>query len=131
MGARDVERVEQADGITGEEGDRVRGVGLVGEPGPAVIIGDDLVSFRHFPDKLRVPGGGRRAQPHNQQQGLAPACDLVVQVDAVDVCVWHSSSFYVLSYKLPGEIANVRLYGAAAAEPMRPLGRPACSTTAA
>jgi hypothetical protein len=51
------------------------------------------VSPAHFSDKLRVPGRSWCAQTHDEQQGLALAFDLVVQVDAVDLSVWHSLSF--------------------------------------
>src|SRR5437899_9159836 len=61
MGTRDIERIKQANYIAREQRDRIGDVGLVREPSPAVIVGDDSVGFSHFPNKFRVPGRGWRA----------------------------------------------------------------------
>ena len=92
MGTRDAEGVEQANRIAGEQGDRIGGIWLVREPGTAVVVGDDFMSLAHFPDKHRVPGCGWRTQPHDEQKRLPLAFDLVVQIDTVDLSVWHSAS---------------------------------------
>src|SRR5207244_7311939 len=92
MGTRDAECVEQANRIAGEQGDRIGFIWLVRERGTAVVVGDDFMSLAHFSDKHRVPGRGWRTQPHDEQKRLPPTFNLVVQIDIVDLSVWHSAS---------------------------------------